>query len=174
MAVCRRGWPGVERLCGAAAPADTGWIGRWIWWRIGRRSGRRPGPSLGGCPMLPANNAWNQNVSTLAVRSDSPDADREHQLVGQDEPPPRLRWRGRVRHPVQGRARDPAQGADHYTAYGDESDPGPFPIPGNAPVEGGSASTATGTCSWCSRGRVICTSSGTRSGRAIAGTPTSA
>ena len=29
----------------------------------------------------------------------------------------------------------------HYTAYGDESDPGPFPIPANAPVEGGSSST---------------------------------
>ena len=28
----------------------------------------------------------------------------------------------------------------HYTAYGDESDPGPFPIPANAPVEGGAAS----------------------------------
>ncbi len=25
----------------------------------------------------------------------------------------------------------------HYTAYGDESDPGPFPVPGAAPVEGG-------------------------------------
>jgi len=25
----------------------------------------------------------------------------------------------------------------HYTAYGDESDPGPFPVPTNAPVEGG-------------------------------------
>jgi len=29
----------------------------------------------------------------------------------------------------------------NYTAYGDESDPGPFPIPANAPVEGGSSST---------------------------------
>ena len=28
----------------------------------------------------------------------------------------------------------------HYTAYGDESDRGPFPVPGNAPVEGGSSS----------------------------------
>ena len=42
----------------------------------------------------------------------------------------------------------------HYTAYGDESDPGPFPIPPNAPVEGGSSSTGdrhvlvvqSGTC----------------------------
>jgi hypothetical protein len=29
----------------------------------------------------------------------------------------------------------------HYTAYGDESDPGPFPIPPNAPVEGGASSS---------------------------------
>jgi hypothetical protein len=28
----------------------------------------------------------------------------------------------------------------NYTAYGDESDPGPFPIPGKAPVEGGRGS----------------------------------
>jgi hypothetical protein len=28
----------------------------------------------------------------------------------------------------------------HYTAYGSESDPGPFPIPPNAPVEGGASS----------------------------------
>lgn len=28
----------------------------------------------------------------------------------------------------------------HYTAYGDESDPGPFPIPARAPVEGGNGS----------------------------------
>ena len=28
----------------------------------------------------------------------------------------------------------------HYTAYGDESDPGPFPVPAGAPVEGGSGS----------------------------------
>ena len=30
--------------------------------------------------------------------------------------------------------------AIHYTAYGDESDPGPLPIPPGAPVEGGAAS----------------------------------
>ncbi len=30
--------------------------------------------------------------------------------------------------------------AIHYTAYGSESDPGPFPVPADAPVEGGSGS----------------------------------
>ncbi len=29
----------------------------------------------------------------------------------------------------------------HWTAYGDESDPGPYPVPSTAPVEGGNAST---------------------------------
>lgn len=28
----------------------------------------------------------------------------------------------------------------HYTAYGDESDPGPFPVPARAPIEGGNGS----------------------------------
>jgi hypothetical protein len=28
----------------------------------------------------------------------------------------------------------------HFTAYGDESDPGPYPVPGGAPVEGGNSS----------------------------------
>ena len=31
-----------------------------------------------------------------------------------------------------------------WTAYGDESDPGPYPIPADAPVEGGAAPTNTG------------------------------
>ena len=29
----------------------------------------------------------------------------------------------------------------NYTAYGDESDPGPYPVPPNAPIEGGPSST---------------------------------
>jgi hypothetical protein len=29
----------------------------------------------------------------------------------------------------------------NWTAYGDESDPGPYPVPTNAPIEGGSSST---------------------------------
>src|SRR5262249_22469792 len=29
------------------------------------------GPTLAGCPMFPANNAWNQKVNTLPVRADS-------------------------------------------------------------------------------------------------------
>jgi len=31
--------------------------------------------------------------------------------------------------------------AIHFTAYGDESDPGPYPVPAGAPIEGGAASS---------------------------------
>ena len=57
-----------------------------------------------------------------------------------------------------------------YTAYGDESDPGPFPIPPTAPVEGGAdVRTVIATCSSCSATRVACTSSGARSGAVTTG-----
>src|SRR4051812_42205403 len=30
-----------------------------------------PGPTLGGCPVFPKTNPWNQNIATLPVRPDS-------------------------------------------------------------------------------------------------------
>ena len=47
------------------------------WRRVGRSGGRgRSRRAIGGCPVFPANNAWNQNVSKLPVRSDSATLDR--------------------------------------------------------------------------------------------------
>ena len=58
--------------------------------------------------------------------------------------------------------RDRTEAPIHYTAYGDESDPGPFPIPPNAPVEGGAdarrsprARRAAGTCHLYELGRAF-------------------
>ena len=160
---------------------------RWSWSRV-LASRLRPvptravraaadvaGPTVGGCPMFPANNPWNQKVTALAVRADSARLIANISVVGQDQPAPRLRRRRRVRHPVHGRAREPAEGARSTTRpTATRAIPGPFPIPANAPVEGGARATATGTCWWCSRERVTSTSSGARSGRATTGTPTSA
>jgi len=96
-------------------------------------------PKVAGCQVFPADNAWNTDVSGFPVHPNSaafvasvsasrpnlhPDfgGDGEYGIpfisVGANEP----------RRSVQ------------YTAYGDESDPGPFPIPPNAPVEGGATS----------------------------------
>jgi hypothetical protein len=98
------------------------------------------GPSIGGCPVLPADNPWNQKVTGLAVRSDSSRFISSINASGKTKLHPDFGGDGEYGIPYAvvpaGQAKVPID----YQAYGDESDPGPFPIPGNAPVEGGSAS----------------------------------
>jgi hypothetical protein len=95
--------------------------------------------SISGCRVFPADNAWNQDISAMPVDPNSatyiasinasggngflhadfgsdPTYGIPYVLVPQDQP----------LVPIT------------YTAYGDESDPGPFPIPLNARVEAGS------------------------------------
>ena len=92
------------------------------------------GPHFGTCPALPADNPWNQDVSTLPVHARSAawltsigTADHVHPDFGSD--------------PTYGIPLTISPGAAPasitYTAYGDESDPGPFPIPPTAKIEGG-------------------------------------
>ena len=93
--------------------------------------------TIGGCTVFPADNAWNEDVSTLTVDPNSAtyvaSINSTRQYV----------------HPDFGS--DPTYGIPYtvvpgsqpfvpitFTAYGDESDPGPYPIPANAPVEAGS------------------------------------
>jgi hypothetical protein len=113
-----------------------------------------PHPDLGACqvfpdppaslspraPSLPTQAAWNQDVSKAPVaRSsaatiayiDSQGGDFLHPDFGSPRAygfPYAVVGAGQPRLPV------------NYTAYGDESDPGPFPIPAGAPVEGGRGS----------------------------------
>jgi hypothetical protein len=97
-------------------------------------------PSIGGCEVFPADNAWNQPVAALPVRADSAAIVARIQSSG-----------GTRLHPDFGE--NPLYGIPYvvvpagqpavpvrYDAYGDESDPGPFPIPADAPIEGGPAS----------------------------------
>ena len=96
------------------------------------------GPTLGGCPVFPADNAWNQDVSSAPVdpRSDayvasiSRDGDRflhaDFGGNGQYGIPFKVVPSKQKKVPIR------------FNAYGDESDKGPYPIPRNAPVEKGS------------------------------------
>ncbi len=93
-------------------------------------------PVVGGCPMFPADNPWNQRIDALALNAQS--ATWVNSLGS-----------GRFLHPDFGGpygipfsivpATQPLVPIN-FTAYGDESDPGPYPIPLSASVEGGSAS----------------------------------
>jgi hypothetical protein len=125
------------------------------------------GPSLGGCPMFPANNAWNTKVTSMPVRSDSRTLIASISASGKTTLHPDFGGGGAYGIPFKIVPSTQPKVAIHYTAYGDESDPGPFPIPGNAPVEGGAASDGDrhvlvlqqGTCHLYELGRAFWTGS---------------
>ena len=118
-----------------------------------------PPPVVGGCQVFPADNAWNRDVSGDAVDPDSatyikhmaatPGNDWNLRLdmgsteefygipwalVPQNQPLVALQY-GVGAHPGYDDPNDP-----DYENYADESDPGPFPIPQDVQIEGGSAS----------------------------------
>ena len=97
-----------------------------------------PGPRIGGCRVFPADNAWNREIASAPLHPRSSQIINHIQAVGSDN-----------LHADFGE--NPDYGIPYlvvpasqplvpitYTAYGDESDPGPFPIPLTAPIEGGS------------------------------------
>ena len=101
-----------------------------------------PGASLHGKQVLPPDNPWNQDISAEPV---DPNSDN---LIAGIGPNVSL-------HPDFGTVYNGAPNGIPYivvpgnqslvplnfTAYGDESDPGPYPVPANAPIEGGPTSS---------------------------------
>jgi len=97
-----------------------------------------PGASLHGARLFPPDNLWNQDISNGPV---DPNSARLIASIGVDA----------VLHPDFGTVyRGVPNGIPYivvagsqtrvpinFTAYGSESDPGPYPIPRNAPIEGG-------------------------------------
>jgi hypothetical protein len=95
-------------------------------------------PQVGGCPMFPADSAWNARVDGLPVDSRS---DAYVASIGRD----------RGLHPDFGT--NPEYGIPYVVVpsgqatvpvsfeYADESDLGLYPVPANPPIEGGAAAT---------------------------------
>ncbi len=94
-------------------------------------------PHIGGCQVFPRSNALNRDISHAKV---DPRSARWIRSISEG---------GRFLHPDFGSNPDygiPITIAKksqkrvpiHFTAYGDESDKGPYPIPANARVEGSS------------------------------------
>ena len=106
------------------------------------RAALGPGAPLYGALSFPADNPWNQDVSALPV---DPNSDALIASIGQDTGlHPDFGsgfWEGApigIPYVVVSGAQ--ARVPMVWTAYGDESDPGPYPVPVDAPVEGGRAS----------------------------------
>ena len=130
---------GVALLLGVA-PASAGALG--------------PYPDLGGCPVfpdppaslsprapsLPNQAAWNQDISKAPIARNSAAViayinDQGGNFLHPDFGSPRAYG---FRYAVVGARQRKLP--IRYTAYGSESDRGPFPIPTGAPIEGGRGS----------------------------------
>ncbi len=98
-------------------------------------------PAVGGCPLFPANNVWNVRVDALPVH---PQSDAWVATIGAGKPV----------HPDFGTVWAGAPNGIPYAVapagtpkvavrfdYDDESDPGPYPIPPDVPIEGGAGSS---------------------------------
>jgi len=103
-------------------------------------------PVLGGCPMFPADNIWNVPVDTLPVDPSSAAyvstigaAARLHADFGSGEWPPGSGSPIGIPYVVVSSTQPPV--SINFTAYGGESDPGPYPVPTSAPIEGGPSSS---------------------------------
>jgi hypothetical protein len=96
-------------------------------------------PSIAGCPVFPASNPWNERVDKLPV---APNSAEMIAAIGLDAPVHADfgsgRWEGQpigIPYDVVG----PSQPKVRVTFdYADESDKGPYPIPANPKIEGGS------------------------------------
>jgi len=96
------------------------------------------GASLNGFLPFPADNAWNQDISASAV---DPNSDTIINFIG-----PSIglhpdfgagQYQGSnmgIPYVIVGGSQSPVN--IDFNAYGDESDPGPMPVPANAPIEG--------------------------------------
>ena len=111
--------------------------------------------TIGGCPLFPANNIWNYDISNLPVHPNSANFIASIGLTGHLHPDfgAGLYNGGPIGFPYV-----VVPGSQPYVPvsfdYAGESDPGPYPIPANALIEGGSQSSGdrhvlvvdSGTC----------------------------
>jgi hypothetical protein len=95
------------------------------------------GASLNGFLPFPADNAWNRDISSAPV---DPDSTNIINYIGATTPLHPDFGAGLYDGQTIGIPYDIVSGspfvAIDYTAYGSESDPGPMPVPKNAPIEG--------------------------------------
>ncbi len=131
------GGPGLGGGGGAPVPGSGGGFGNLSAAALGA------GAALNGGVCFPAENPWNLDVSAMAV---DPASDALIASIGLDtglhpDFGAGLYNGAPIGIPYVVVAGSQAPVAMHWTAYGDESDPGPYPVPRDAPIEGGPAAT---------------------------------
>lgn len=140
------------KQCGAAGCAFV--LALLIWSLASPAGAVGPYPSLGSCqvfpdpppslspraPSLPTEAAWNQDISKAPRHPRSAAYIAYINANGGDELHPDFGSPRAYGIPYSVVGAGQPELPVNYTAYGDESDPGPFPVPAKAPVEGGNRS----------------------------------
>jgi hypothetical protein len=128
--ILMRRWIGIFAAVAACAGAAVA---------LGAGSSR---PRVGGCTVFPANNPWNQRVDKLPVASNSGTIVRSigvdkgmHADFGSG-----LYGGGPIGIPYTTVGKGQKKVKVRFD-YADESDKGPYPVPPNAPIEGGRSSS---------------------------------
>jgi len=108
----------------------------------GRVSAQTPepttGPTIGGCPVFPADNAWNQDISKLPVHPNSAAFIKSINQSDNHFLHADFGGKGEYGIPFNLVPGTQPKVPIEFVEYGDESDPGPYPIPADATVENGS------------------------------------
>jgi hypothetical protein len=95
-------------------------------------------PTIGGCQLFPADNPWNTDISSAPL---DPNSDayiaRIASLGGNQALHPDFGSFSGYGIPFIVVPESQPFVTITFTAYGDESDPGPYPVPLDAPIEGG-------------------------------------
>jgi len=100
------------------------------------------GASLHGKQLFPPDNPWNEDISNQPVDPNSANLIASIGLNTTLHPDFGTVYAGAPNGiPYIVVAGNQLRVPINWTAYGDESDPGPYPIPANAPIEGGPSST---------------------------------
>jgi hypothetical protein len=126
--------------CASSAPAASGPA-------HGVEAAATSVPKLAGCPLFPANNPWRKDISHATVRQNSAAWVRSvglrtdlHADFGENQ---------HYGIPFETVPADQRKVPIRFTAYGDQSDPGPYPVPLDARVESGGdrhVLVASGNC----------------------------
>jgi len=91
-------------------------------------------PSVGGCQIFPADNPWNMDISKLPVHPNSANFVKSMSMGSNTSLHPDFSVEGGIPYVL---VKGTQKRVPITFEYPDESDPGPYPIPDNAPIEGG-------------------------------------
>lgn len=100
------------------------------------------GASFHGKQVFPADNPWNQDISQMPVDANSNNLISSIGMNTTLHPDFGTVYNGApngIPYIVVAGSQSPVP--INFTAYGNQSDPGPYPVPANAPIEGGPSST---------------------------------